>query len=97
MVTTMTYDNSGLLTQQIVSAAMDANILDGNEDDQITTDPNNRRVTQYAYLPGSNSLKSSVTVKGAKTDYTFDYHNRVLEVKQHARTKLTSRFRAESQ
>nr|MCU0721456.1 RHS repeat protein [Pirellula sp.] len=34
-------------------------------------------------MPGSNSLKSSVTVNGAKTDYTYDYHNRVLEVKQH--------------
>ncbi|MCU0712628.1 MAG: hypothetical protein MUC43_11255 [Pirellula sp.] len=42
-----------------------------------------RRITQYNYLPGSTSLKSSVTVNGAKTDYTYDYHNRVLEVKQH--------------
>ncbi|MFN8741018.1 MAG: hypothetical protein ACK5YR_13905, partial [Pirellula sp.] len=83
MVTTMTYDNSGLVTQQIVSAAIDANILDGNADDETITDPNRRRVTQYVYLQGSDSLKSSVTVNGAKTEYTYDYHNRVTEVKQH--------------
>jgi hypothetical protein len=41
------------------------------------------RITQYTYLLGSDSLKSSVTVNGAKTDYTYDYHNRVTEVKQH--------------
>lgn len=70
MVTTMTYDNSGLLIQQIVSAAIDANILDGNADDETITDPNRRSVTQYVYLEGSDYLKSSVTVNGEKTEYT---------------------------
>ncbi|MFN7290904.1 MAG: hypothetical protein ACK5T6_09995 [Pirellula sp.] len=45
--------------------------------------PNRRRVTQYVYLEGSDSLKSSLTVNGAKTEFTYDYHNQVTEVKLH--------------
>jgi hypothetical protein len=41
------------------------------------------RITQYTYLLGSDSLKSSVTVNGDKTEYAYDYHNRVTEVKQY--------------
>nr|MCU0711656.1 hypothetical protein [Pirellula sp.] len=37
------------------------------------------RITQYTYLPGSNSLKSSVTVNGDETYY--DDANHVIEVR----------------
>ncbi len=88
-VTTYSYDSSGRLMQTVVGAAIDANILDGNAHDTTVTDSNLKQVTDYAYLAGSDSIKTQVKNNGAKTDYTIDFKNRVTEVKQFPRVGIT--------
>ncbi len=88
-VTTYSYDSIGRLTQTIVGAAVDANILDGNAYDQTITDPNLRQVSEYTYLAGSSSLKTKVKNNGGVTDYVYDFKNRVTEVKQYPRVGKT--------
>ena len=80
------------LLQVVSPAAIDANILDGQADDTIITDPNIRNVTDYVYIVGSDSLLSKTKSNGAVTEMTYDYQNRPLTTKQYPRvgTTLTS-------
>lgn len=88
-VTYLEYDDSGRVTSTTVGAAIDTNILDGNADDTVISDVNLKNVTVITYKPGSDSLKASVTVNGAKTDYVYDIYNRLTEVKQYPRSGQT--------
>jgi RHS repeat-associated protein len=88
-VTTYIYDTSARLSQVVVGTAIDANILDGQADSNPITDPNLKNTTTYAYVPGSLTLKSSVTTNGSKTDYIYNIDSQLLEVKQYPRVGLT--------
>jgi RHS repeat-associated protein len=46
-------------------------------------------VSEYTYLAGSDGLKTAVKNNGAKTDYVYDFKNRVTEVKQYPRAGVT--------
>jgi YD repeat-containing protein len=89
VVTTYSYDASGRLTTTVAGAATDANILDGNPDDNLITDVNLKTTTVITYKTGSNSIRTKVTVNGVATDYVYDALNRLVEVKQYPRTGKT--------
>lgn len=88
-VTYYVYDTEGRLQKTTVGAAIDADILDGSADDTVVTDVNQQQITEYTYLAGSDTLKSSVKQNGAKTDYVYDAKNRLTEIKQYPRVGKT--------
>ena len=88
-VTTVSYDTAGRRIQTVSVAAIDANILDGQADDTVISDPNVRTVTDYEYVPGSDSLVTKVKTNGAVTEMTYDYQNRPLTTKQYPRVGKT--------
>ncbi len=89
VVSSREYDSAGRLVKVISPSSYDANILDGLADDTPISDPNIRTVNEFVYLEGSADIKSKSTVNGVATDYAYDYHNRVTEVKQYPRVGVT--------
>ncbi len=80
VVTSYSYDNSGRVTQVIVGSAYDANILDGQADDTPITDRNQKSITSYTYLAGTDH-PVSVSRDGSVTNLTYDYQQRVISTK----------------
>ena len=68
VVTTYSYDSSGRLTQTVVGAILDSDILDSTAGTTVS-DSNLKVTTVYTYKSGSSSLKATVTVNGAKTEF----------------------------
>lgn len=80
VVTSYTYDSAGRTTQVTVGTAWDADILDGNADDTPITDRNEQSITTYVYLDGTE-LPIEVVRDGSKTEFVYDYRQRVIETK----------------
>ncbi|MCA9065674.1 MAG: RHS repeat protein, partial [Planctomycetaceae bacterium] len=79
VVISLSYDSSGRISQQVVGAAWDADILDGQADDTPVTDRNQQSIATYSYLAGTTK-PTAVIRDGATTNYTYDYRQRVTEV-----------------
>ncbi|MEP3480457.1 MAG: RHS repeat-associated core domain-containing protein [Fuerstiella sp.] len=80
VVTSYTYDSAGRTTQVTVGTAWDSDILDGNADDTPITDRNEQSITTYVYLDGTE-LPIEVVRDGSKTEFVYDYRQRVIETK----------------
>lgn len=76
MVTTHSYDWLGRRTESVVGAAVDSTLFDGIQG--LVSDPTQRRVTTYTYIPGLDLVSSQIT-NGRKTDSVYDYRMRVVE------------------
>ncbi len=80
VVTSYSYDGSGRVTQVTVGSAYDANILDGQADDTPITDRNQKSITSYTYLAGTDH-PVSISRDGSVTNLTYDYQQRVISTK----------------
>ena len=69
VMTSYTYDTSGRPTQIVVGSAMDSDILDGQPDDSPITDRNQKSITSYTYLAGTDN-PVSVIRDGSVTNLT---------------------------
>ena len=77
-VTSYAYDTSGRPVTITRASATDADILDGQADDNPITDRNRKSITTYAYLEGAK-LPTSISVDGSTSDTVWDYRHRVIE------------------
>jgi RHS repeat-associated protein len=80
VVTTYAFDADGRLRKTISPAAIDANILDGQADDSVISDPDLQTIAELAYLPGS-SIVIQQKVNNAITNFYYDYQNRLVETR----------------
>ncbi len=88
VVTSYTYDSAGRKTQVVVGSAIDSDVLDGQADQTPITDVNQQQITTYEYLSGSE-LVTSQKVNGAKSDYFYDFDNRLIETRAYPRANKT--------